>query len=90
MWQTADPDQTLSFVAYDLHLRCLLRPICSNTYGKYGILGNMVNRSGPKVIKLFFILNSADHIFLLINIKMPTIVGIFIFISREIFMLSSV
>ena len=39
--------------------------------------------------RTFFMLNSAKHEFsLLINMKMPTIVGIFIFISRENFMLS--
>ena len=37
-----------------------------------------------------FMLNIAEHkISLLINVKMPTIVGIFKFISRENFMLSS-
>ena len=36
-----------------------------------------------------FLLKIAEHeIALLINMKMPTIVGIFIFISRENFMLS--
>ena len=37
-----------------------------------------------------FLLNIAEHEFvsLLIDMKMPTKVGIFIFISREIFMLS--
>ena len=36
-----------------------------------------------------FLLNIAEHEnSLLINMKMPTIVGIFIFISRKIFMLS--
>ena len=37
-----------------------------------------------------FLLNIAEHDFfsLLINMKIPTKVGIFIFISREIFMLS--
>ena len=40
--------------------------------------------TGPKVIKHFLMLS------LLINMKMPTIVGIFIFISSEIFMLSNV
>ena len=41
--------------------------------------------------KTFFMLNSAEHEnFSVINMKMPTIVGIFIFISREIFMLSYV
>ena len=34
--------------------------------------------------------NSCMKISLLINMKMPTIVGIFLFISREIFMLSYV
>ena len=37
---------------------------------------------GPEVIKLF----SCMKFFLLINMKMPSIIGIFIFISREIFM----
>ena len=38
--------------------------------------------TGPKVIKLFFMLNSVEHeIYLLINVKMPTIVGILTFIS---------
>ena len=37
------------------------------------------------------VLNIAEHvIFSAINMKMPTIVGIFIFISRENFMLSRV
>ena len=36
----------------------------------------------PQVKKLFFIINSAEHeIFLLINVKMPTIVGISTYIS---------
>ena len=38
-----------------------------------------------------FMLNSAEHeIFFAAKYEMPTIVGIFIFISREIFMLGSV
>ena len=38
-----------------------------------------------------FLLNIAEHEnFSAINMKMPTVVGIFIFISRESFMLSSV
>ena len=70
--------------------------------------------SGPEIIKLFFMLNSAEHeilnaykyknisnlaffsgsdkprmlFFLLINVKMPTIVGILTFMSRKNFMLS--
>ena len=47
--------------------------------------------SGPEVIKLFSCPTQLSmKIFLLINMKMPTIVGIFIFISRKIFMLSNV
>ena len=74
-----------------------------------------VGKSGPAVIKLFFVLNSVEHeilnahkyenikkfsfvlgsdkprmlFFLLINVKMPTIVvGILTFMSRKNFMLS--
>ena len=48
-------------------------------------------RNCPRGYKTFFMLNSAEHeIFSVINMKMPTIVGIFIFISREIFMFSYV
>ena len=46
---------------------------------------------GPEVIKLFSCSTQLSMKFsLLINMKMPTIVGIFIFISREIFMLINV
>ena len=45
----------------------------------------------PEVIKLLSCSTQLSvKLSLLINIKMPTIVGIFIFISREIFMLSYV
>ena len=44
--------------------------------------------SCPEVIKLFSCSTQLSmKLSLLINMKMPTIVGIFIFISREIFML---
>ena len=44
---------------------------------------------GPEVIKRFSCSTQLSmKISLLINMKMPTIVGIFIFISRDIFMLS--
>ena len=47
--------------------------------------------SGPEVIKLFSCSTQLSMKFsLLINMKMPTIVGIFIFISKEILMLSYV
>ena len=45
----------------------------------------------PGGYRTFFMLNSAKHeSFSAINMKMPTIVGIFIFITREMFMLSYV
>ena len=37
--------------------------------------------SGPKVIKLLFIYNSAEHEIYPANVKMPTTVGILTFIS---------
>ena len=46
---------------------------------------------GPKVINFFSCSTQMSMKFaLLINMKMPTLIGIFIFISREIFMLSYV
>ena len=48
------------------------------------------DRTGPEVIKLFsYSTQLSMKFFLLINIKMPTIVGILIFISRKNFMLNS-
>ena len=52
-----------------------------------------VGNSGPKIIKTFFMLNSAEHENFSANkyeMKMPTkeTVGIFLFISRENIMLS--
>ena len=39
---------------------------------------------GLEVIKLFFMLNSTEHeFFRLINVKMPTIVGILTLMSRK-------
>ena len=52
---------------------------------------HMFWRTGPEVIKLFSCSTQRSMKFsLLINMKMPIIVGIFVFISREIFMLSNV
>ena len=33
-----DPDEMLHYAASHLGLCCLLRPVCPNTYGEYGIL----------------------------------------------------
>ena len=39
---------------------------------------------GPEIIKIFSMLNSAEHeMFLLMKVKMPTIVGILTFMSRK-------
>ena len=53
------------------------------------IWADMLEKSGPEVIKLFSCSTQLRMKFsLLINMKMPTVVGIFKFFSREIFMLS--
>ena len=52
---------------------------------------NIVLQSGPEVIKLFSCSTRLSLKFsLIINMKTPTIVDIFIFISKENFMLSYV
>ena len=38
-WQTVDTDEMPRSVASHLGLHSLLRPVCPNTYGKYGISG---------------------------------------------------
>ena len=38
MANSADPDETPRSAASHLGLHCLLRPVCPNTWGKYGIL----------------------------------------------------
>ena len=44
----------------------------------------LVRLTRPRVIKLFFMLSSAEHdFFLLINVEMPTVVGISTFMSRK-------
>ena len=65
-----------------------------NSFDEESSLGQMhvfsKLKPGPEVIKKVMF-NSAEHeIFLLKNVKMPTIVGIFTFISRKnrIFVLS--
>ena len=61
-----------------------------NLFMTYGMCQKKRFWSGPEVIKLFsYTTQLSMKIFLLINIKMPTVVGILIFISRTNFMLSS-
>ena len=48
------------------------------------IMRHLIYRYWPECYKTFFMLNSAEHgIFLLINIEMPTIVVILIFMSAN-------
>ena len=48
------------------------------------IMHRVIYRYWPQCYKTFFMLNLAEYgIFLLINVKMPTIVGILIFMSRK-------
>ena len=55
------------------------------------IVSRLTDWPGSEIIKKFSCSTQLSMKFsLLINMKMPTIVGIFIFISREIFMLSYV
>ena len=37
MANSVDPDETPHSAASHLGLNCLLRPVCPNTYGQYGI-----------------------------------------------------
>ena len=53
-------------------------------HNKYDHTMEILCKPGPKVIKLVFVLNSTEHkIFLLINVEMPTIVGILTFMSGK-------
>ena len=38
MANSVDPDETPRSAASHLGLNCLLRPVCPNTYGKYGTM----------------------------------------------------
>ena len=40
MANSVDPDETPRSAASHLGLHCLLRPVCPNTYDKYGNLKN--------------------------------------------------
>ena len=56
-----------------------------HVFQKFIYFNLFVSIPGPKVIKLFFMLSSAQlslKFILLINVKMPTIVGILTFMSR--------
>ena len=42
---SADLDQIPHFVASDLGLHCLLRPVCHNTLGKHGKICKKINKA---------------------------------------------
>ena len=53
-------------------------------YVQFKSVKTCCSQSRPRGDKTFFILNSIEHdFFLLINVKMPTIVGISTFMSRK-------
>ena len=47
MTNSADTDQTPHSVVSDLGLHCLHRPVCPNTYSKYG---NLITASPSEII----------------------------------------
>ena len=48
------------------------------------VMSNLSGETGPRGYKTFSMLNSVEHeIFLLINVKMPTVVGILTSMSRK-------
>ena len=42
MANSVDPDEMPRSAASHLGLYCLLRPVCPNTYGKYGISNSIL------------------------------------------------
>ena len=52
MANSVDLDEMPHFVASHLGLYCLLRPVCTNTYGKYGKICEM-NDMDPDCIELY-------------------------------------
>ena len=46
---SVDPDETLCFAVSHLGLYCLLRPVCPNIYGKYGICDGMPLSAGSSL-----------------------------------------
>ena len=70
--------------------RCVIQIFRINTVTNLNVQARP-SQPGPEVIKLFSCSTQLSMIFsLLLNMKMPTMVGIFIFISRENIMLSYV
>ena len=82
----------ITFVEIDHKIiSMVILPILLIQKGQLSVTGVSAQSTGPEVIKLFSCsFQLSMKFYVLINMKMPTIVGIFIFISGEIFMLSNV
>ena len=55
MANSVDPDETPHSAASHLGLNCLLRPVCPNTYGRYGNCGYLYFRealASPGVLNM--------------------------------------
>ena len=50
MANSVDPDETPRSAASHLGLNCLLRPVCPNTYGKYGNLNRILCKNTTIII----------------------------------------
>ena len=59
MANSADPDEMPHSVASHLGLYCLLRPVCPNTYGKYGMSKLPCSGNSSKYPQLFSWRNKA-------------------------------
>ena len=51
MANSVDPDETPRSAASHLGLQCLLRPVCPNTYGRYGSVTQMVKPLGWRALE---------------------------------------
>ena len=81
-----DPDQTPHSAASDLGLHCLPITLLGVSRQQWQIRLKVLKSSGPEVIICFSCSPQLSMKFsLLIIMKMPTIVGIFIFLNRDKF-----
>ena len=56
MANSVDPDETPRSAASHLGLNCLLRPVCPNTYGKYGKYFILIMIVESKNLKEYFVI----------------------------------
>ena len=85
----SNPDQTPQNIEHFCGCNQPLHPLLSEESHKFSFLPTARLVPGPEVIKLFSCLTQLSMTFsLLINMKMPTDIGIFIFTSTENFAMS--